>query len=408
MSAIHEAFAEAESFVRNDKNVVVGNSQDNVRLALNKMGIALSHDIFADRLLYAKDNSPPRLLDDAAIERLWLAIDSQFHFRPSMSFFQTILRDTARQNWFHPVRNYLDALKWDGKPRIGSWLVQYGGAEDSDYVNAVGELVLIAAVKRIRMPGVKFDEMMVVEGPQGVGQKSSGLAALCPVPAWFSDDLPLNSDSKQVIERTSGKWLIEAGELSGMYRKEIEHLKAFLSRSVDSARLSYDKVTTERARHFVVIGTTNSENYLKDSTGNRRFWPVRISGFDIDALKQDREQIWAEAAAREAGGATIRLDPKLWPVAAEKQEERRVFDPWEEIIATQVGDANGKILCEKVWDIVGLNDPARRTQDHNSRLGAVMARLGFVRGRPRHEGLSRYHYMRGTKAEREIAIQLIL
>ena len=408
MNAIHDAFAQAEDFERGKGKVVVGNSQTNVRLALNKMGVTLSHDIFADRLLYTKGDTLPRLLDDAAIESLWLAIDAQFHFRPSMFFFQTVLRDKARQNWFHPVRNYLDPLKWDGKPRIDSWLIEYGGAEDSDYVRAVGAIVLVAAVKRIRTPGAKFDEMLVLEGPQGVAQKSSGLAALSPNPTWFSDDLPLNSDSKQVIERTSGKWLIEAGELSGMYRKEIEHLKAFLSRSVDSARLSYDKVTTERARHFVVIGTTNSDNYLKDSTGNRRFWPVRVSGFDIDALKHNRDQIWAEAAAREAGGATIRLDRKLWPVAAEKQEERRVFDPWEEIIATQVGDANGKILSETVWAIVGLIDPARRTQDHNSRLGAVMARLGFERGRARHEGLSRYHYMRGTKAEREIAIQLIL
>lgn len=403
MSAIHDAFAEAVSFVRKDDKIVA-NSQMNLRLALSKMGIALSHDIFADRLLYAIGDGPRRLLDDAAINRLWLEIDTKFGFRPTMSFFQIVLCDAARQNWFHPVRDYFGTLKWDGMRRIDKWLITYGGAEDSDYTRAVGEIVLIAAVRRIESPGIKFDEMLVLEGPQGVGQKSSALAALCPDPSWFSDDLPLNSDSKQVIERTSGKWLVEAGELSGMYRKEVEHLKAFLSRSVDRARLSYDKVTTERARHFVVIGTTNSDAYLKDSTGNRRFWPVRISGFDLDALARDRDQIWAEAVEREAAGASIRLDPALWPSATENQEQRRVFDPWEEIVAERIGDLKGKLLCEKVWDIVGLCDESRRTQEHNVRLGAAMVRLGFERKKARHDGRTRYHYVRGTAAEREVAI----
>src|SRR5262249_54164107 len=122
---------------------------------------------------------------------------------------------------------------------------------------------------------------------------SSALRALCPNELWFSDDLPLNVDSKIVIERTAGKWIIEASDLSGMKVSQIEGLKAMLSRQVDSSRLAWGRLLTEVPRQWIVIGTTNDHVYLKDTTGNRRFWPMRISGFDIRKLQEVRDQLWA-------------------------------------------------------------------------------------------------------------------
>ena len=390
---------DAADFEYNDNGNIKAGSQHNVRLALRKLGAQLSHDVFTDERLCRRDADRTEPLDDAVLDRLWLEIDERFNFRPTKDFFDRVVRDAARRNAFHPVCDYLDSLRWDGTPRLDTWLVDFAGAEDSDYVRAVGTLLLIAAVRRVRRPGVKFDELVVFESPQGTN-KSSALAALCPDENWFSDDLPLNSDAQRVIERTKGKWLVEAGELSGMRRGDIEHLKSFLSRQKETARLAYGRTPTTRPRHFVVVGTTNDDKYLRDTTGNRRFWPVRVAGFYLPALRRNRDQLWAEAAQREADGASIRLDASLWQEAAVVQEQRRELDPFEEQLAKVLGDLNGKLLTDDAWAIVGKEDVGRRTQDDMSRLGQSMRRLGFERTKLRSAGGVRWHYARGDVEQR--------
>lgn len=402
---IKEVFKAADTFSRNEKGAIVSNSQQNIWLALEKLNVRLRYNIFCDRHVYSENDSLDELLDDAAIIRFWLEIDVRFCFRPSKDFFFTVLFATARGNSFHPVRDYLDGLKWDRVQRIDTWLGKYGEAEDTELMRALSAIVLIAAVRRVRKPGVKFDEMLILEGPQGSAQKSSALAALCPDPAWFSDDLPLDSESKQVIERTAGKWIVEAAELSGMRKSDVERLKSFLSRQVDSARLAYDRATSERPRSFVVIGTTNAAAYLQDSTGNRRFWPVRVGIMHIEEIIRDRDQLWAEAAVREATGEEIRLKKELWKRAGDEQEARRNIDPWEEIIAEKLEDQMGWITSDRIWGLVGFSDESRRTQEHNTRLGKVMQRLGFVRTRRRDGGKLQYAYVRGEGDEREKRIE---
>jgi Virulence-associated protein E len=153
---------------------------------------------------------------------------------------------------------------------------------------------------------------------------------LCPREEWFSDDLPLNVDTKQIIERTGGKWIIEIPELNGFSKRDIDHLKASLSRQVDGpVRLAYGRLPTQVPRQYVPIGTTNIHRFLKDPTGNRRFWPVEIEKFDIAALRSVVDQLWAEAAQREANGESIRLDQSLWSKAAQEQEARQIDDPYD-------------------------------------------------------------------------------
>jgi predicted P-loop ATPase len=201
------------------------------------------------------------------------------------------------------VLDYLDGLKWDGKTRIDRWLTTYGGADDTPYVSAVGRIMLVAAARRVRRPGCKFDEMPTFESPQGK-DKSTALKVLAVEEDWFSDDLPLTADSQKVIEQTTGRWIVEVAELSGMRKANVEHLKSFLSRQVDRSRMAYGRLTTEKKREFIVVGTTNETAYLKDLTGNRRYWPVKTPIFDLAALRRDRDQLWAEAAAHEAAGET--------------------------------------------------------------------------------------------------------
>jgi predicted P-loop ATPase len=311
-------------------------------------------------------------------------MERRFRLSVSKDLTRTVVTDTARLNKFHPVRDYLAALEWDGVKRIDTWLMTYGGVEDNEYSRAVGALFLIAAVRRIRNPGCKFDEMIILEQELQGTDKSSALAALAVKDEWFSDDLPLNIEGKQVIEALRGRWIIEAGELSGMRRTDIGHLKAFLSRQVDRARMAYGRIVSEVPRQCVIAGTTNDLEYLRDTTGNRRFWPVRCQRFDVAALKQDRDQLWAEAAAREATGVSVRLSAELWPTAAAQQAQRLTEDPWlyalKEAFEHLEGDEQTakKISMGTIWTILDVRG-AQQTQEASRRIGEAMRKLGWER-----------------------------
>ena len=291
---------------RDRDGAIVAKSQANVRIALGLAGYALSYDEFSLRMLI---NGRP--LDDAESLAAWLRIDERFKFRPSRDFFGEVVIDEAYRKSFHPVREYLDGLHWDGVPRIDRWLKTYGGAKDNKYTRAVGRLALVAAVRRIRKPGCVVDQMLVlVEGRQGT-DISSALRALCPNPAWFTESLHLGGGDKEAISKLAGKWIVEATELAGLRRGDIEAMTAFVSRQVDPARRGYPT-----PRQCAFVGTTKAPVFLKDSE-SRRYWPVRAGKFDAAAIARDRDQLWAEAAAAEAKGESIRLDRKLWPRCAE-------------------------------------------------------------------------------------------
>jgi hypothetical protein len=381
-------------------------TQENLKLALRKLGVTVKHDQFSSRNLIDGLKGFGPYLDDAAVNHLRLRIDRKWQFLAPKEFFFDVILDLAQRNAFHPVRDYLAALTWDGTPRLDTWLHDYGGAPDTEYTRAVGALMLIAAVRRVRRPGVKFDEMAVFESAQGTN-KSSALTILAVKPEWFSDNLPLNADDKRVIEVLTGKWIVEAGELKGMRKGEIEHVKALLSRPIDRARLAYDRMPVERPRQCVFFGTTNAHQYLRDPSGNRRFWPVKIKVFDLKALKRDRDQLWAEAAAREADGESIRLASDMWSAAEAEQEKRTVADPYIDKLADVLGDMPGAIRSEDLWAILNVN-AGNRTQEHNARFGHAMAVLGWRKpnrgGTLRFNGQKRHCYVRGEKPFRKIEI----
>ena len=200
---------------------------------------------------------------------------------------------------------------------------------------------MTAAVRRVRDPGCKFEEMLVLENEEQGTNKSSALRVLAVKSEWFSDNLPLGLSPQETIEALSGHWIVEASELSGMRGAEIERMKAFMSRGTDRARMAFDRTVTEARRQCVIIGTTNNQKYLRDRTGNRRFWPVQVERFNLETLERDRDQLWAEAAAREASGASIRLPERLWPLAAEQQEQRVVDNPFVSVLDRVLRERGG-------------------------------------------------------------------
>jgi hypothetical protein len=383
----------------------------NIRLVVAKMNFELSYDVFRD-VAYIAGLPGYTTLDDPAITEVRFKIERRFRFLTPKELFFDVTMNMARGNGFHPVLNYLDSLRWDETRRLDEWLITYGGAESSDYVRAVGSIMMIAAVRRIRTPGCKFDEMVVLESARQGTLKSTLLSTIAVHEDWFTDDLPLNADSRESIEQLRGKWIVEAAELSGMRRADVEHLKAFLSRQNDRGRMAYDRTVTDRPRQCIVIGTTNSSKYLRDQTGNRRFWPIKIVGdINIADLRRDRDQLWAEAAAREAAGSSIRLDQSLWPLAEREQEERTVAEPWYEVIREHLSDdegniVTGAILSNDIWSLVGMDDVGRRQQDHNQRIGNIMRSLGFARDRVRVEGVLGHFYLRGTQEERRVRVHV--
>jgi len=232
---------------------------------------------------------------------------------------------TKEQKPKKSVREYLEGLVWDKKPRLERWLIDYAGASDTPRVRAISRAVLIGAVRRVRHPGCKIDEMLILEGPQG-GGKSAALRVMAIDDDWFTDDFPVDVDSGKLVEVTAGKWIVELSELKGMSAGDVAALKAQLSTQQDTARRQpYARAGETVPRQFVIVGTTAATEYLRD-TGNRRFWPIRVERFDLDRLRIDRDQIWAEAVVAEAAGEPMRIDARTELVLAAREQLART-DP---------------------------------------------------------------------------------
>ena len=281
----------------------------------------------------------------------------------------------AQERAFHPVREYLDALAWDGVMRLDGWLARYMGAEHSPYVSAIGRMFLIAAVARIVQPGAKCDYVLVFEGPQGAGK--SRACAILGAP-WFSDSLPDVSRDKDAAQHLRGKWIVEISELSAIGRAEAEALKSFISRPVERYRPPYGREEVVEPRQCVFIGTTNRSTYLGDEAGGRRFWPVRVGMVDVAALATDRDQIFAEAVAAFRSGA------QWWPDAhferdhiRPQQEERFEADAWESVIALFL-TGRSRVQVSEVAREALLLETAKIGTKEQRRIAAILSRLGWT------------------------------
>lgn len=271
-------------------------------------------------------------------DREWSDTDSSFLRRYLEKIYdikgKEVINDAinivALKNKFHPVRDYLESLVWDGAPRAERIFCDYLGAADNIYTRAVTRKILAAAVARIYKPGVKFDNMLVLVGAQGRG-KSEIIKRLGH--GWFSDTIT-TIQGKDAYEQIQGFWLIEIPELQALKRADVETIKAFTSKSEDSYRAAYDRFTCTRKRQCVFFGTTNRFEFLKDTTGNRRFWPVDISPDKSDknvfADMDDDEvgQIWAEALQFYKSGEKLYLDTdELETLAVSEQDKHLADDP---------------------------------------------------------------------------------
>lgn len=248
-------------------------------------------------------------------------------------FKDALLAVTSAERLYHPVKEYLNTLKWDGTPRLDTLLIDYLGAEDTPYVRAVTRKTLVAAVARIYRPGIKFDSILVLNGEQGEGK--STLFAKLGGP-YFSDSLSISDmKDKTAAEKLQGYWILELSELTGMKKVDVEVVKSFITRTDDKFRHAYGTTVESHPRECVIVGTTNSEGgFLRDITGNRRFWPVNVSGngkhrpWDLE----DVDQVWAEAIDYFNRGEELFLKGDIAAAAYAQQRDAMETDAREGIV----------------------------------------------------------------------------
>jgi predicted P-loop ATPase len=279
----------------------------------------------------------------------------------------------AHDNSFHPVRDYLSGLKWDGTQRLETFAADYLGTNDTSYCTAVGRCTFIGAVARVFEPGCKLDHVMVLEAEQGAF-KSSAIAALFS--PWFSDDLA-ELGSKDAAMQARFAWGIEIAELAGMRKGEVERIKAFIARGVDRFRPSYGRRVIEVPRQCVFVGSTNANGYLRDETGARRFWPLQCSRIELDAIKRDRDQLWAEAVVFYRQGEPWWLtDAHDIAAAREEQADRYADDPWDDIIVKHLDGKDDTSVAEVLADVLRIEE-ARWTQADQNRVARCLVARGW-------------------------------
>ncbi len=286
----------------------------------------------------------------------------------------------AQERRFHPVRDYLARCEWDGTARLGTLLPRYFGTDDTLYEREVGRRFMISAIARVSQPGVKVDHCVILEGEQGI-RKSSALRVLSQ--PWFADEVA-ELGSKDSALQIAGIWILELAELDRMTRAEVGRIKAWMSRSVDRFRPPYAKRVIELARQCVFAGTVNMNDYLRDETGGRRFWPVACRVIDIELLALDRDQLWAEARELYEQGEAWWLESYDLQAAAELQQSRRYQgDPWEGEISKFVRREDGSLkqwvtLAAVLRDALGI-PKERWSQTDQNRVARCLRSIGWHR-----------------------------
>jgi putative DNA primase/helicase len=293
----------------------------------------------------------------------------------------------------HPVRDYLNDLRWDKRVRVDDFLIRAAGASDTAYVRAVTKNFFIAAVARVLAPGCQVDTMLILEGDQGTGKSS--LLRILASDAWFLDT-SFDIGSKDGYQALRRKWIVEMGELDAMSRADESRIKLFISSVKDSYRPSYGHTTIDHFRQNVFVGTYNPDGtgYSKDVTGDRRRQPVTLGTINLRTARDERSQLWAEAVYRYRKCEPWHLrDPKLLKAAAKEAEDRRVDDPWEAPIRrwleahdrTKRGVATGELLTKVI------QKPADRQERADQiRIGRVLRAIGWSKVRRGADDVRRY------------------
>lgn len=391
----------------NDKRKPIGCLENVVTLLLKSpewQGV-LAYNEFS--LAMEKQKPPPFAQPaagewvDADDDELDLWLSQQFDLRAGEKICARAAGIVARRNAYHPVREYLESLEWDGEKRLATWLTQYLGAKvpkddqraHPEYYAKAGSWWLISAVARIFRPGCQADHVLLLEGEQGIG-KSSALRILFG--EWFSDT-PLRIGDKDSYGALRGVWGYELAELDSLNRAESSASKAFFSSREDKYRPPYGHRDIRAQRQVVFGGTVNHDQYLRDSTGNRRYWPVRCGDMRLrgpDSLEAARDQLFAEAVmCFRAGDLWYPVESDDKALFSDQQSEREVGDVYEDLIHKGTLAKDEISMADIFRDILDT-EPAKMTRAEQTRVGEAMRQLGWEKKRVGARNARSYVYVR--------------
>lgn len=323
--------------------------------------------------------------DDTARLDVWLA--EKYGINAKTATLDAGVELVARNHAFHPVRDYLSQLEWDGTNRLELWLRAFLGAEHNEYNRLVGIKWMVGAVARVMRYPIKVDNLIILEGAQGAG-KSTVFSILGG--AWYSDTHFALGD-KDGYQQMLGVWICELAELDSFNKAESSRAKSFFTSTVDRYRPSYGRRAQDFPRQCVFGGSVNNESYLKDPTGNRRYWPVRCNKVDLEGLKQHRDQMWAEAVYLFNEGNTpwhvLNSEEHLFSA---QQEQRLIVDSWEDVVSdwladnpVAIGKASQGFTLSEIFELaLGMNH-AQMKPPEQARLVGILTRLGYVKRRPK-------------------------
>lgn len=348
------------------------------------------------------DKGPNMCDEDVALLKYFLSRTVRVEFSQQILVEAAIV--IAHKRHYHPVRNYLNNLNWDGFPRIDTWLTTYGHALDNPYTRSIGRKILCAAVRRVFEPGCKFDHVLIIEGSQGIGKST-----LCRIlgRSW-GGDMNLDPHAKDSISMMMGKWIIELSEMTALRWADANALKSFISREKDTVRLPYQRHAKDFPRQSVFIGTVNPEHvgYLSDVTGNRRYWIVRFYGqVELTRFEDDCDQIWAEAKEAYQKEA-LYLSGDAHHMQIVEAQARMPEDPMRRNVLKYVRD-NPDIIetsTDDILDYLGIPMKSVNRGDQ-SRIAQALIEMGWDKKHVREDGMFRTKYVRPLRDQWDMMLR---
>lgn len=324
-----------------------------------------------------------RPLEDSTLIDIRLILE-RYDFEATIGDVLPAVMRHAKDNAFHPVRDYLRSLKWDGTQRLDHWLHACLGARDIPFVRAAGRKTLIAAVARAFQPGAKVDTVLVLEGPQGI-KKSTAIATLFGE-EYTAESVNLFDQHNKMVMAMMGAWCVELAEFIAITRRDENQVKGMLSMRSDRVVLPYAKMASDHPRQCIFFGTINpgEAGYLTDSTGNRRYWPVEVTKADIEKIAARRDQIWAEAYRAFTDGEPWWLSSAEEALAAGEVADREEYDVWDEVLhgkfedyrENNFGTELREITISEALRMIGVPNE-RMDRKARDRAASSLRRLGF-------------------------------
>ncbi len=343
------------------------------------------HDDFKGTLMRSQEEYKDT--DDTKLQ-MWL--EGIYGMRMSTGTVSEVARLVGEEFSRNPLHEYLEGLQWDGIPRIDTWLIRGVGTIDTRLVRDVGKRWLISAVARAMQPGCKADTVLIFVGPQGA-KKSTCFRALCG-DEYFCDT-PMDIGSPNAYSQIRRAWIYEVAELDSIRRSANSATKAFLTAQEDTYRPAYGRHAVTTKRHCIFCGTTNEQSFISDMTGSRRFWPVRVGTVDLQWIKDNRDQLWAEAMAAYKRGEIWWLENESESELQKISEDYRQIDPWQPMIEHWLVAKNNVTVTEVMQEGLKL-DPNQMSKLAQMRVSDILRHLGLNRVRKTRLGKRCYVWSR--------------